>query len=497
MQKRSTLLIAFTLMACSAMAWPGRLEAKGPRGGGGGGGRGGGIRGGPAFSGGGFRGPVGGVGYGGAWGGRGWYGGGWYGGRWGYGRPYGWGGWGFGLGYWGFPYWWYASIPFWYAPIAYGLYVNPYYTTPYDYGGFNYGVPFPQQPPQNGEQPQDNQNFAAARGAFYAGNYPEALRYIERATMEMPGNPDIHQFHSLIFFAMGDYLKAAAVAHDVLEAGPGWSWSVLQSFYPTPDVYTNQLRGLERYITAHGDQAATRFLLGYQYLMLNHLDSARRQFTRVTALEPRDTLAAHILTGLNGVNAAKPLTPPPGGPEQLAPPGVPGLPNSPGGMPGQPTPPGGGTSGGTAQPTLPGGGAGQPPSDNQQAPSVPIPTSPGPPPLPQSPAVQTAPVTPPPVPQPVTPAPAGGSLVGTWKASPAPGVAIETTFQPDGHFVWKFSQGGQSESFNGTYAYKGDSLVFIRQDGEKMDGTGTLKGNSLHFRLKNTDPADPGLDFSR
>ena len=223
-------------------------------------------------------------------------------GRWGDG---GWGyGWGIGLGYWGFggPFW-YGGWPFWYPTLGYGVYSNPYYTNATDYGGYDYGVPIQQNGPQNAqpnpEGAPDNQYFAEARAAFYAGNYPEALRNIEHAAIDQPTNEDIHQFHSLVFFALGDYQKAAAVAHTVLDRGPGWNWSVVQSFYQSPDTYTQQLRKLEHYITEHPDQASTRFLLGYEYLTLGHYQAADRQLKKVVALEPKDVLAKNILNGLD------------------------------------------------------------------------------------------------------------------------------------------------------------------------------------------------------
>jgi hypothetical protein len=89
-------------------------------------------------------------------------------------------------------------------------------------------------------------------------------------------------------------------------------------------------------------------------------------------------------------------------------------------------------------------------------------------------------------------------LAGTWKATPAAGATIEATFEPDAHFVWKATQSGQTESFTGTYSRQGDSLVFNRADGQTMNGVVTMKGNNaFQFRLKNTDPNDPGLGFSR
>jgi len=489
-----SFLVAGIFLACLGMMLPEQVDARGGGGGGHGGGGGGGGRGGfggGGYSGGrgfssggaGFRGPAGGFSTPGAggfarsssgswngghwnggnwngghwnggnwhgnWNGGGWWHGGWYGGRWG--GP-GWGWW-IGPGYWGFANpWWYGGFPFWYASVGYGSYWNPYYTDPSLYGGYNYGAPIQQ----NNQASQDNDYFAASRAAFSAGNYPEALRDIEHAIVDMPGNPDVHQFHSLIFFAMGDYQRAAAIAHTVLESGPGWDWSVLQSFYPSPEVYTQQLRALEHYITEHGDQAATRFLLGYQYMMLNHLSAARRQLERVVALEPRDKLAANILTGLNSAPGAKPQGLPGAMPSTGSPSGLPSTP---------PTPPGGPSAGGNPQ------GSGT----ANQVPTLPAPPSP-----------------------PAAPSAGGGALTGTFTSSPAPDVKIELTLQPDKHFTWKFTQGGQTQSFDGTYVRDGDSLVLSRQDGEKMDGTLKMRGDSsFQFRLKNTDPNDPGLEFGK
>jgi hypothetical protein len=43
-----------------------------------------------------------------------------------------------------------------------------------------------------------------------------------------------------------------------------------------------------------------------------------------------------------------------------------------------------------------------------------------------------------------------------------------------------------------------DSLIFTREDGQKMEGRVTLRGNhGFCFRLKKTEPNDPGLVFSK
>ena len=428
---------------------------------------------------GGYRGGAGGYGYGGR---GGWYGGGrgWYGGRGWWGGPgYGWG-FGLGPGYWGFgsPYW-YGGFPFWYATVPNGDYYNPYYASTADYGGYNYSQPIPQtqqQPSQNGgENPEDNQFFAQARSAFYSGNYQDALRNIEHAAIDMPGNQDVHQFHSLVLFALGDYQRAAAVAHSVLERGPGWNWSALQSFYPSADVYTQQLRGLEHTITDH-DQAANRFLLGYEYLMLGHLKAAKRQFTRVVAMEPRDLLAKNILAGVDRAPGMEQQSPTSVTANQVP---VNPVPNNAGNSPpsGQPQPPGG-------------SGPAIIPQKSDTPPELP-PAPPGPP-------TNAQPTNAQPAGPPSGPPASGGSIVGTWKSTPGPGVTIEATLQGDGHFNWKFTEGTQSQGFSGTYQYQGDNLVLTRQDGQKMDGVVTTHGNNgFRFRLKNTDPNDPGLEFTK
>ena len=70
------------------------------------------------------------------------------------------------------------------------------------------------------------------------------MQVITQAIEDLPGNPDVHEFFALTLFALGDYNKAAAVTYDVLNAGPSWDWTILQSFYSSPDVYRKQLRGL-------------------------------------------------------------------------------------------------------------------------------------------------------------------------------------------------------------------------------------------------------------
>ena len=259
----------------------------------------------------------------------------------------------------------------------------------------------------------------------------------------MSGSLDVHEFHALIYFALGDYYRAAAVAHTVLEAGPGWNWETLQSFYSSPEVYTQQLRALEHDLNQHPNDPGARFLLGYQYAMLGHLTAASHQFQKVVSLEPRDKLSAAILANLDHALNVKSQT-------------AAAAPNPPGLTPGPPE-------------------FTEPSASPSTTKNVPTTTA--------RPAILT---------------PAAKALVGTWQAGPVAGFIIEATFQPDGHFAWKASHGEHSETFTGTYAVEGNSLVLTRTDGQKMDGVITMQGaNGFNFHSKVTPAADPGLNFSK
>jgi hypothetical protein len=226
-----------------------------------------------------------------------------------YWKKYGWGfvgfwgcdfGWGWGC--WSSP-WCYAWC--WYDPLPVAAFYNPYCDcagTVVD--GVDYSAPISNLP-ANTVAGDDSDAFASARQAFVEGNVDAALSAISVAVLQMPQSQDVHQFHSLVLFARGDYCRSATVAYAVLQEGPGWSWNTLQGFYPSPEIYTEQLRRLEHYVNDHRDEANARFLLGYHYLMLNHGDAGHRQMQQVVETQPKDKLAQNIVTGMNNAVSAR------------------------------------------------------------------------------------------------------------------------------------------------------------------------------------------------
>ena len=81
---------------------------------------------------------------------------------------------------------------------------------------------------------------------------------------------------------------------------------------------------------------------------------------------------------------------------------------------------------------------------------------------------------------------------------PRPTATVDFSLQPNHTFTWTVSSNGQNQSFSGTYTQDGNDLVLTRSDGQKMEGLVSMTGsNELRFRLKNGNPNDPGLQFSK
>jgi tetratricopeptide (TPR) repeat protein len=140
--------------------------------------------------------------------------------------------------------------------------------------------------------------FDQARAAFYEGKYEEALKLTDAAVSQMPHDAVLHEFRSLVLFALQRYAESAATIHPVLHVGPGWDWKTLSSLYANVDTYTQQLRALEN--AARNDpKADLRFLLGYHYLSCGHTDQALKQFRQALELRPNDSVAAALVAQLS------------------------------------------------------------------------------------------------------------------------------------------------------------------------------------------------------
>jgi tetratricopeptide (TPR) repeat protein len=161
--------------------------------------------------------------------------------------------------------------------------------------------------------------FDQARDAFHEGKYEEALKLTNAAIAQKPRDAVMHEFRSLVLFALNRYAEAAATIHPVLDVGPGWDWKTLSSLYASVDTYTRQLRALEDAAKKDPKAADLRFLLGYHYLTCGHPDQALSRFHQALELQPNDSVAAALVANLTPRDAR----PAPAAPPEQAPKAVP------------------------------------------------------------------------------------------------------------------------------------------------------------------------------
>jgi tetratricopeptide (TPR) repeat protein len=150
-----------------------------------------------------------------------------------------------------------------------------------------------------GVSPEAVTKFDQARAAFLEGRYDEALKLTDAAVAQMPRDAVLHEFRSLVLFALQRYPESAAAIHAVLDVGPGWDWKTMSGLYPNIDTYTNQLRALEAARDKNPKAADLRFLLGYHYLTLGHQEEALKSFRRAAELQPKDAVAGALAATLS------------------------------------------------------------------------------------------------------------------------------------------------------------------------------------------------------
>lgn len=157
--------------------------------------------------------------------------------------------------------------------------------------------------------------FDQARGAFYNGQYAEALKIIDEALTKMPNDAVMHEFRALCLFALQRYKDSASVMNAVLAVGPGWDWTTLSGMYADPENYTTQLRALEAYVGKNPNLAEGHFLVGYHYVTIGDNANAIKEFKKAVALQPKDSVAAYLLQTMSPSDTpsgtAPSTTPPP------------------------------------------------------------------------------------------------------------------------------------------------------------------------------------------
>jgi tetratricopeptide (TPR) repeat protein len=351
-----------------------------------------------------------------------------------------------------FPTWGMSTYGAWgLAPVAstmlYSGYTNPYYQTVvaaqpaqttivYDY---SQPINVTSAPTDPAAAETTEQTFSVARDSFKAGDYQRALDLADQVLKQTPNAPVVHEFRALVLFALKRYDEAAAVAYAVLSAGPGWNWSTLAGLYPDVETYTNQLRALEAHAQSNPGSASPQFLLGYHYLVEGHNDAAAAQFEKVTQIQPNESLSASFVKLLRKASEAQSQAQ-----SQLA---AASANDQPAAAP---------TNG---QPAAAAG-----PAQDQQE----------------------------------TPPPPPASLVGTWKAQPAPDLSIALTLQADGKFTWQVDSKGQKETLTGQAGFKDSTLALLQAEGPPLVGkVSDEAAGKFVFTPAGAGDKAPGLTFTQ
>jgi tetratricopeptide (TPR) repeat protein len=219
------------------------------------------------------------------------------------------------------------------SPWLYGDYSNPYTTpqtqtiivqqpVPVPVGAeapatsatavaFDYSKPIgvTESPPETAAIDTAQETLTSARESFKAGDYARALTLADQALAQTPNDPILHEFRALVLFALKRYKEAAATAYAVLTAGPGWNWATMVGLYPDVDTYSNQLREFEANVRQNPNDASSRFLLAYHYMVQGHKEAAATQFQYVVKLEPKDQLSARFAAALGATPPEPPKLP--------------------------------------------------------------------------------------------------------------------------------------------------------------------------------------------
>lgn len=64
--------------------------------------------------------------------------------------------------------------------------------------------------------------------------------------------------------------------------------------------YVDAMNRLNKFVGENPDDAAGRFLRGYHFMYLDQTDYAKRELAKVVELEPKDRLAADLISQLTG-----------------------------------------------------------------------------------------------------------------------------------------------------------------------------------------------------
>ena len=187
--------------------------------------------------------------------------------------------------------------------MGYNSYKNPYPAPPVQNTTIVYTQPLSvsaaKAPPGDDKtvdtaETKSGEIMERSRTAFKKGDFVTAMSSVDEALSYTPGDVTLHEYRALVLFALGKFADAAGVLNPVLASGPGWGWETMVGFYDSSSTYTAQLRKLEDYTKGKPAAAEGHFLLGYHYMVSDHMDQAYAEFETTAKLQPADSIARQL-----------------------------------------------------------------------------------------------------------------------------------------------------------------------------------------------------------
>lgn len=154
-----------------------------------------------------------------------------------------------------------------------------------------------------------------ALASLAAGRYTQALATLAPVMADDPRDGYSRAVAAQAQFALGHYGDSSQLLHEALPLLPEEEWGTLVArFWETfgsKDRYTNSLRKLEAHLKQQPDDAAARFVLGYQYAYLGHHAEAVKQLEQSLQFSPGgDPLAERLVQMFDARPAAEELPAP-------------------------------------------------------------------------------------------------------------------------------------------------------------------------------------------
>ncbi len=151
--------------------------------------------------------------------------------------------------------------------------------------------------------PVNNAWLASGDGEFLAGDYDAARRSFSYAVLEDSRDGFAALAYGLVQFALGDYVAAA----DALRRGLSLAPDVLDRpiditrQYGSAEAMTTHVQAIQLHLSAHPDDAAAWFVLGYVEYSSGNAREAARAFDKAASLNRDDPYAATLRDAANRV----------------------------------------------------------------------------------------------------------------------------------------------------------------------------------------------------